>query len=397
MKKLWYSFFILASVLFLTNCDSAGGYLGESDLAYSDGLGKSSSSGSDDGGNQTEPQAGLITAGEWNDLDHWTFLDSLLTADTVGFQNHWSFFVRNRIAVKITDASSTPAINLKVELKRNGTTVWTAKTDNFGKAELWTDLFQAGTSQDVSNLSITVDGLTISNVKDYASGVNEIKLNSTKTIPNKAELAFVVDATGSMGDELEFLKTELLDVINTAKNDNPGVSMYTGSVFYRDEGDDYVTKTSDFTTNTQTTLNFIKNQSSSGGGDFPEAVHTALDKAINNLQWSVDARTRIIFLVLDAPPHYETGIITDLQKHIKSAAAQGIKIIPVTASGIDKETEFLMRFFSISTNGTYVFITNDSGIGNEHLQPTIGKYEVEHLNSLMVRLINKYIKVNQPG
>ncbi len=49
-----------------------------------------------------------------------------------------------------------------------------------------------------------------------------------------------------------------------------------------------------------------------------------------------------------------------------------------------------MRFMAISTNGTYVFITNDSGIGNEHLEPTVGEYQVEYLNDLLVRLINKY-------
>lgn len=73
-------------------------------------------------------------------------------------------------------------------------------------------------------------------------------------------------------------------------------------------------------------------------------------------------------------------------------AKKGIKIIPITASGIDKETEFLMRFFAISTNGTYVFITNHSGIGNEHLEPTVGDYEVEFLNDLMVRLINESLE-----
>lgn len=72
------------------------------------------------------------------------------------------------------------------------------------------------------------------------------------------------------------------------------------------------------------------------------------------------------------------------------AAEKGIKIISVTASGIDKETEFLMRFISISTNGTYVFITDHSGIGESHLEPTVGQYQVEYLNDLMVRLINKY-------
>ena len=49
-----------------------------------------------------------------------------------------------------------------------------------------------------------------------------------------------------------------------------------------------------------------------------------------------------------------------------------------------------MRNFSIATNGTYVFITNDSSVGNEHLEPSVGEYEVEYLKDLMVRLIKKY-------
>ncbi len=72
------------------------------------------------------------------------------------------------------------------------------------------------------------------------------------------------------------------------------------------------------------------------------------------------------------------------------AAARGIRIVPVVASGIDGNTEFLMRLTAIATNGTYVFITNDSGIGNEHLEPTVGDYEVEHLKDLIVRVIGEY-------
>jgi hypothetical protein len=39
-----------------------------------------------------------------------------------------------------------------------------------------------------------------------------------------------------------------------------------------------------------------------------------------------------------------------------------------------------------------VFITNDSGIGNDHLEPTVGEFKVEYLNDLMVRLINQYLE-----
>ena len=108
------------------------------------------------------------------------------------------------------------------------------------------------------------------------------------------------------------------------------------------------------------------------------------------MQWSTSAKSRIAFLLLDAPPHNGSQIKDDLHTSIQKAAKKGIKIIPIVASGINKETEFLMRNFSITTNGTYVFITNDSGVGNDHLEPTVGEYEVEYLKDLMVRLITKY-------
>ena len=54
-------------------------------------------------------------------------------------------------------------------------------------------------------------------------------------------------------------------------------------------------------------------------------------------------------------------------------------------------TEFLLRFLNIVTGGTYVFITNDSGIGGSHIEPTIGAYDVEYLNDLMVRVINGFL------
>nr|MCU0321851.1 VWA domain-containing protein [Chitinophagaceae bacterium] len=294
-------------------------------------------------------------------------------------------------SVHVISTDSTPIIDALVKLKREGNTIFIAKTDNKGKAELWADLFQNNSNTDFSKLLIEINNGSniILTVKPYKDGINKVVM-SPITIDNKIELSFVVDATGSMGDELEYLKTELLDVISRVKSANPNSTVLTSSVFYRDEGDDYVTRVSNFTTNNSVTTNFIKNQSSGGGGDFPEAVHSALDKAVNELQWSTKAKTRLMFLVLDAPPHYNNEVIANIQKSIAKAAEKGIKIIPITASGIDKKTEFLMRFFSISTNGTYVFITNHSGIGNNHLEPTVGQYQVEFLNNLMVRLINKY-------
>ena len=193
-----------------------------------------------------------------------------------------------------------------------------------------------------------------------------------------------------MSNELEFLKADLKSIIDSVKMDASNLDIYTAAVFYRDEGDDYITRKLDFTNDLDETVDFISQQSASGGGDFPEAVHTALNVGVNELQWSNISKTRIAFLLLDAPPHYTTEIKESLHNTIKTASQKGIKVISITASGIDKSTEFLMRFMAITTNGTYVFITNDSGIGNDHLEPSVGQYEVEFLNDLVVRLIKKY-------
>ncbi len=369
-------------LIILTSCSKEGVDIAPSSSPSSDGQGSP--------GNQD--QAGVITAGEWNDLNNWIFWDTIIAKNdfkTIPF--HWTFFNNNRISVNVVSSDSIPVINALVNLKKDGTTIFSARTDNKGKAELWVDLFQNNSSIDFSNLVIDINNGSkiISTIKPFKDGINKVIVSPT-IVENKIEISFVVDATGSMSDELEYLKRELLDVISRVKSANPNLTVSTASVFYRDAGDEYVTKVSNFTNDNSITANFIKNQSAGGGGDFPEAVHSALDKAVNELEWSNNAKTRLLFLVLDAPPHHNNLVISNIQTSIAKASEKGIKIIPITASGIDKKTEFLMRFLSISTNGTYVFITDHSGIGNSHLEPSVGQYQVEFLNNLMVRLINKY-------
>ncbi|MDO8970228.1 MAG: T9SS type A sorting domain-containing protein, partial [Saprospiraceae bacterium] len=120
---------------------------------------------------------------------------------------------------------------------------------------------------------------------------------------------------------------------------------------------------------------------------------SALEEAIFTHKWSENAVARICFLVLDASPHRGAAINASLQKSIREAARLGIRIVPIAASGIQKDTEFLMKFFGLATNGSYVFLTDHSGIGGKHLEPTTDEYKVEPLNNLLVRLITEYTTV----
>jgi len=264
-------------LIFLTSCSKESSDISPSNSPPTYGQGNP--------GNQDQP--GVITAGEWNDIENWTFWETIISKDDFKSKpTHWRFFNNNRISVGVIGSDSTPIIDAVVKLKKDGTTIFSARTDNKGKAELWADLYQNNSSIGFSKLVIDINnGSNVtSTAKPFKDGINRIVI-SPISFDNKIEIAFVVDATGSMGDELEYLKTELLDVISRIKNANTNSTVLTSSVFYRDEGDDYVTRVSNFTVDNNTTVNFIKNQSTDGGGELPEAVHSALDKAVNELQW----------------------------------------------------------------------------------------------------------------
>ena len=380
MKKLYFLSFIAA--LLLSACARPDDGMHDDYSMHS--------KESKDGQGGIQPQGGLVTAGEWNDLDNWAFYQKTLMKEPFkGFPDDWQMYTNHRIAVAIT-AKNKPAANATVTLFRNDTPIWTTKTDNLGRAELWVGAFQKEKELNTALLRLKVNEQWVSTATISETQVNRIALDETLPSPtNLVQIAFMVDATGSMGDELEFLKMDLKKVINEVQKTNTQLKISTATVFYRDEGDEYVVKHSPFTEDINQTTEFISQQRADGGGDFPEAVDKALVQ-LNQLQWQPEARTRIAFLVLDAPPHNKPAVISSIQYSVKTAAASGIKLIPVVASGIDKTTEFLMRFIAMYTNGTYVFITDHSGIGNKHLEPSVGEYQVEKLSDLMVRLIKKY-------
>ena len=122
-------------------------------------------------------------------------------------------------------------------------------------------------------------------------------------------------------------------------------------------------------------------------------VDRALEEAVYRQPWSPSAAARICFLVLDASPHDRPDVVASLQKSIREAARLGIRIVPVAASGIQKDTEFLLKFFGLATNGTYTFLTDHSGIGNKHLEPTTDEYKVEAVNDMLVRIITEYSNI----
>ncbi len=337
--------------------------------------------------------AGSLTAGEVNDFAKWEMWNDLAAGELSSYQQKWDLFFSERYTVQLKNEDGFPIIDAIVQLLDDSKTVrYEGRTDNTGKAELWgkmglNDVWNSNASAIVLHKGKTH---TIRRLTPFQIGVNSLIIKADCGASDIVDIAFVVDATGSMGDEINYLKAELNHVIYKSKNDHPELTFNFGNVFYRDHGDEYLTRRHDFTDVLSSSIDFITQQSAAGGGDYEEAVEIALNEALDSLKWSGEARTRILFLVLDAPPHNTPVIRQKLKDITRKAASKGIRIVPLAASGIRKDTEYLMRSFALGTNGTYAFLTNHSGIGNSHIEPSTDEYEVELLNDLMVRIIDTY-------
>ncbi|MCH5204741.1 MAG: VWA domain-containing protein [Oscillospiraceae bacterium] len=332
-----------------------------------------------------EPRAGLLTGGEWKDNDHWSDWNALYQSrgDWSEFKESWRIDWDERVCVKVT-ANGKPAANAKVYCDG---AVSAAVTDNNGTAYLFFGFANSADRQ----ITVEYNGETKTIAQTPENKDITCEFDSEAFSEKSLDLMIVCDTTGSMSDELEYLKTELSDIILRIKNENANLPTRISVNFYRDEGDEYVVRPFDFTTDINTVVSQISTQKADGGGDYPEAVHSALINAVNEHNWNDDS-VKIMFLVLDAPPHSDAQIIAGVNKSIADAAEKGIRIIPIASSGIDKSTEYLLRTMAIQTGGTYTFLTNDSGIGGDHIEPTVGAYNVERLGDMMVRIVGEYLK-----
>ncbi len=119
------------------------------------------------------------------------------------------------------------------------------------------------------------------------------------------DLVFVMDATGSMRQEIEDVQRSLLGIVRVLHRLAPTLSV--GFVAFRDTGEEYVTRAFPLSPMTGGNLaqiqGFVQRMSAKGGGDYPEAVAQALRQAVD-MDWRDEAQGRIV-LIGDAPAHPE--------------------------------------------------------------------------------------------
>ena len=337
----------------------------------------------------TMPSAGKLTAGEVNDFAKWNLWTEIINGELREHVQEWGISTRERYTVQVINKQNFPLVGVPVELRTEGGQIlFSAVTDNTGKAEL----YKPSTDTTGKEKMVLVCGEETEPTQNN-NLITTFVLDRPCHVPETADVFFVFDATGSMGDELRYLQAEMKDVIARSQSAVEGLSIRTGALVYRDFGDDYLTRIARLSSDINKTQTFIDRQEANGGGDFPEAVPEALLASLRVAGWNPEARARIAFLILDAPCHRDSATLSRLHEAVNEAALMGVRVVPVVCSGVDKSGEMLMRSIALATNGTSFFLTDDSGIGHTHIKPTTDTLVVEHLNDMLVRTIIEFTRM----
>lgn len=221
----------------------------------------------------------------------------------------------------------------------------------------------------------------------------EVTLDQTSSPRAQLDLVFLIDATGSMGDEIAKLKATVATIANEVARLPAKPDLCFGLVAYRDKGDEYLIRSQDFTNDLSAFQSALNQLQAGGGGDYPEAMNEALQETVHSLSWRGNGTTRMVFLIADAPPHLDYGG-TQYDQSMVAALGKGIKLFSVGASGLDKQGEYIQRQIAQYTGGKFVFLTYEqasnpaSGNGRETVHD-VQNYGVDTLDRLIVRLVRE--------
>lgn len=132
----------------------------------------------------------------------------------------------------------------------------------------------------------------------------------TLTIAKAMDLVFLIDSTGSMGDDIAAVKTQATNLLNSLsakfRDLRVGVADYRDYPVdpYGDSGDYLFNKRVELTSDMNAARSAINAITTGGGNDWPEGVYSAVSGALTGFSWrSGEFVQRKIVLLGDAPPH----------------------------------------------------------------------------------------------
>lgn len=354
-----------------------------------------------------------VTAGVVDDNEAWE--DYLEYRSRRGYRTRVNDRdVSERYMIFVQNESGFPVHDALVSVSVDDTELFAGRTDSGGRVLFHPAALDSAVRwhwRRSDEFQVTAQKEWVAQRQSFTRYENEVWTLTLVDPPSsevsQVDLLFLMDATGSMDDEIAKLKASMADIADQIYNLPNDPDVRFGLVHYRDRGDAYVVRTHDFTRELFDFQDTLSDLRAGGGGDYPESLNEALHRSLNELSWRTQERDgdtlRLILLVADAPPHLDyTWQSYSYDTDMIAAAELGIKIFPIGASGLEEQGEYIFRQMAQFTGGKFVFLTYEdgsdpsSGPGTE-TDHDVENYSVNTLDRLVVRLVKDELeKLSEP-
>jgi hypothetical protein len=169
----------------------------------------------------------------------------------------------------------------------------------------------------------------------------------------KIQAVFVLDTTGSMSGLIQTAKEKIWSIASTMASAQNAPVIEIGLVAYRDQGDAYVTRITDLSSDLDSVYAKLMEFQAQGGGDTPESVNAALRAAVDDISWGQGKDTyQVIFLVGDAPPHMDYPGEEQFPSIVSRAASRNI-VVNTIRCGTDHATGLQWQQIAGLAQGRY--------------------------------------------
>jgi Mg-chelatase subunit ChlD len=333
-----------------------------------------------------------VRAGEWDDNANYRDYVRWLQQTPRGIAR---LDVSNRQFLVVEDAAGKPVPNCQI-LISGGQSAVSLVTTASGRALLFPHAMglHGGTLEATATCGQAMTKGTIH--AEQVDGITELKLATERVLPARrtVDLAFVLDTTGSMSEEIEAVKSTIRAVAAKLGADQTDVRI--GLVEYKDRGDAEVTHAYPFSSDLAAFSRSVARLTAGGGGDYPEDMQAGLSLALDQLQWRPDATARMLVVIGDAPPHLDYQDERDYADAARRAAARGIKMYTVAASGMDLTGQIVMRQMAQFTGANNLFVLRGGAgaqsVGGGDPQSSCGGTQGQYASGNLDQLILAKVK-----
>ena len=335
-----------------------------------------------------------LSAGEVNDNERWS--EYLQYRKNYRGPDIHDVDVSERYVITVVDSNGDPVHNADVRVFVGESLTFEGRTYANGQTLFFPLVFDAGKEAEAFTLEVEKDGVSQSeNFSRNSASEWNVSLNLERSNSGGVplDILFLLDATGSMSDEIDQIKATLLSISSRISDLPSQPDLRFGMVAYRDRGDDFVTHLYEFDHDVARFQDTVRYVVADGGGDDPESLNEAYHVAIREPEWRLGKAIRLMFLVADAPPHLDYDNDYSYAVEMMEAHRRGIKTFAIASSGLDEQGEYVFRQIAQHTMGRFVFLLYGPEGSTSH---SVGQYTVEKLDDLVVSLVEEELAFLTP-